>query len=141
MNAFLDANVLLDSMLERVPFHVDADAILKAADSGKCKLMISTLSLANAHYVGRRVVGDAQARADIHKALFAFEVLSVDRQAILEAEIDTGSDFEDNIQISVAVRGGAQVIVTRDPSGFVNSPLPVMTPIDFLRSLNSENSN
>ena len=42
------------------------------------------------------------------------------------------SDFEDALQVASAVAGGAEVIVTRNVSGFRNCPLPVMTPEEFL---------
>ena len=41
-------------------------------------------------------------------------------------------DFEDSLQIAVALSWGADVIVTRDKTGFVNSPIKVLSPAEFL---------
>lgn len=46
-----------------------------------------------------------------------------------------GSDLEDNLQIICAASVAADAIVTRDPRGFVFSPLPAETPAAFLRRL------
>ncbi|MBW3541837.1 MAG: PIN domain-containing protein [Planctomycetes bacterium] len=35
MRVLLDTNVILDSMLQRPPWHVDADAVLLAASNGE----------------------------------------------------------------------------------------------------------
>ena len=42
-------------------------------------------------------------------------------------------DFEDSLQISAAKSWGADVIVTRDTTGFGNSPIKVLTPAEFLK--------
>ncbi len=41
-----------------------------------------------------------------------------------------GPVFEDNVQIACAQTAGVDFIVTRDPSGFAHSPLPVLAPTD-----------
>jgi predicted nucleic acid-binding protein len=53
MRVLLDTNVLLDSMLQRPPWHADADAILQAAGHGEVTCAATVLSLANLFYVGR----------------------------------------------------------------------------------------
>ena len=57
MRVLLDTNVLLDSLLQRVPWHVEADAILRQAKPGILELSVVALSLANLFYIGRRIVG------------------------------------------------------------------------------------
>ena len=42
-------------------------------------------------------------------------------------------DFEDSLQIAAAKSWGADVIVTRDTTGFGNSPIKVLTPAEFLK--------
>ena len=44
-------------------------------------------------------------------------------------------DFEDTLQIAAAQSWGADVIVTRDKTGFANSPIKVLSPDEFLGSL------
>lgn len=46
--------------------------------------------------------------------------------------------FEDDIQISAAVRSGLDSIVTRTPAGFAGGPIPVLSPTDLLALLASK---
>jgi predicted nucleic acid-binding protein len=47
MRVLLDTNVLLDSMLQRPPWHADADAILQASGHGEVTCAATVLSLVN----------------------------------------------------------------------------------------------
>jgi predicted transcriptional regulator len=42
------------------------------------------------------------------------------------------SDFEDAVATSTAIREHSDYIITRNIKDFSNSPIPVITPIDFL---------
>ena len=135
MRVLLDTNVLLDSLLQRPPWHVESDEILRRAQPGKLELAVVALSLANLFYVGRRVVGTDRARAEVRKIAQTFEILAVDRSTILEADALPGADFEDNLQIAAASKSALNAIVTRDTSGFTASSIPVWTPAELLARL------
>ena len=125
MHVLLDTNVILYAMLQRTPWHVDTDAILHAAGRGEIICAVTTLSIANLFYIGRRIVGAQQARSDVRTCLNTLQILAVDRQALMDADTLAGSDFEDNLQIAAAVAASLDAIVTRDVSGFSHAPLPV----------------
>jgi predicted nucleic acid-binding protein len=135
MRVLLDTNVLLDSLLQRAPWHGESDAILQAADRGEVVCALTTLSIANLFYIGRRFVGTAQARTDIRACLNRFDILPISRQTLLDADGLTGNDFEDNIHIAAAVAAGVDAVVTRDPNGFTHCPVPVWSPAELLRRL------
>ena len=135
MRVLLDTNVLLDSLLQRAPWNLEADEIFRQARPGELDLAVTALSLANLFYVGRRVVGTAQARADVRRVVQTFDILPVDRSTILQADALAGSDFEDNIQIAAATTAGLDAIVTRDLSGFASNPIPVWSPAELLSRL------
>lgn len=69
MHVLLDTNVILDSMLQRLPWHVEADAILQAAGRGEVTCAVTALSIANLFYVGRRLVGTDRARTGVRICL------------------------------------------------------------------------
>lgn len=138
MQVMLDTNVVLDSLLARAPWNVEADEILRATDRGEVNCAFSSLSIANLFYIGRRLVGFAQARSDVRVCLQRFEVVGVDRQTLLDADALPGSDFEDNVQIAAAVESAVDALVTRHPSGFTHSPLPVWSPAELLQQLQSQ---
>src|SRR5438876_1108277 len=125
MRVLLDINVILDSMLQRPPWHVEADAIFHAAAQGQVTCATTPLSLATVFYVGRRTVGTPAARAGVRQYLAAFVILPLDRQAMLDADALPGNDFEDNILIAAAVTAALDAIITRNSADFSHSPVPV----------------
>ena len=135
IHVFLDVNVILDSMLQRSPWHRDSDAILQALTRQQVACSTSTHCLATAYYVGRKTMGAPAARAAIRKHLTAFSVLPVDRQSLLDADAMPGSDFEDNIVIAVAVASSLNAIVTRNVVDFAHSPIPVLMPAELLKRI------
>ena len=135
MRVLLDTNVILDAMVQRPPWHKEADAILKAAALRQVTCAATTLSLATTYYIGRKVVGKAAARAGVQKYLSAFAILPIDKQTLLDADALPGGDFEDNILIAAAVTASLDAIVTRNPGDFAHSPIPVLAPAELLKRL------
>ncbi len=102
---------------------------------GEVICAVTTLSIANLFYIGRRLVGTQQARSDVRTCLNTLQILAVDRQALIDADALAGLDFEDNIQIAAAVATSLDAIVTRDLSGFSHAPLAVWSPSELLQRL------
>jgi predicted nucleic acid-binding protein len=135
MRVLLDTKVLLDSTLQRAPWHKEADAVLQAAALGQVSCAATTLSLATVFYVGRKAVGTAAARAGVRKYLASFAILPIDKQSLLDAHALPGNDFEDNIMIAAAVAASLDAIVTRNVADFAHSPIPVWEPAELLKRL------
>jgi predicted nucleic acid-binding protein len=135
MRVLLDVNVMLYAMLQRLPWHKEADAILHAAALGQVTCVTTTLSLATIFYVGRQVVGTVTARTAVRTYLVAFDILPIDKQTLLDADALPGNDFEDNILIATAVTASLDAIVTRNKSDFSHSPIPVWEPAELLTRL------
>src|SRR5438445_7149688 len=100
MRVLLDTNVLLDAILQRPPWHHEADAILQAGALGQVGCAAATLSLATIFYVARKAVGAPTARAAVRNCLGALAILPIDKQTLLDADALAGNDFEDNILIA-----------------------------------------
>jgi len=132
---FCDVNVLLDHFAQRVPWHVEADAIVAAARAGQIALSVSALTIANLHYLARQYVGAVGARQAVRECLRLCEVISVDRTILEQADLLAAPDYEDNIQIGCAIQAGAGDIVTRDARGFAHSPIPTISPADLVARL------
>jgi predicted nucleic acid-binding protein len=135
LRVLLDINILLDALLQRLPWHAEADAILRAAGRGEVTCATTTLSLATLFYVGRKVVGGTRARAAIRNYLATFAILPIDKQTLVDADALPGADFEDNILIAAAVTAGVDAIITRNVSDFSHSPIPVWDPAELLKRL------
>jgi len=137
MRVLLDTNVLLDSILQRAPWHQAADAILQADALGQVTCAATTLSLATVFYVVRKIVGAAMARAAVRRSLGALVILPVDKQTLLDADALPGSDYEDNILIAAAVTASVDAIVTRNVAHFSQSALPAWEPAELLKRLSA----
>jgi hypothetical protein len=68
----------------------------------------------------------------VRRCLQTFEIIPVGRPELERADSLPGSDFEDNLQMACAALAKLDAIVTRDPSGFAGSPIPVLSPAELL---------
>ena len=73
----------------------------------------------------------------MRECLQTLEIHDVGRRELEIADSFPGSDFEDNLQIAVAITESVDAIVTRDETGFLTSPVTVLTPSELLSALNS----
>lgn len=138
---FFDTNVLLDHLLDREPFADDAAELWSMAERREVVGCIAALSFNFVYYIVRHQADERAARRAIKGLRDVFEVVEVDHQIINQA-IDAGTrgfgDFEDAIQHACAIRTGATYLVTRDPTGFKRSEVPVVSPEAYLASLSGE---
>lgn len=63
------------------------------------------------------------------------DVVSVDKQIILQALYSEMSDFEDAIQVFSAKQEAITIIITRNNVDFIKSDLDVHSPESFLHML------
>ena len=140
MRALLDTNIVLDVLLQRMPWQIEAEAILLAVREERLVCSVAALTVTNVFYVARRLVGLERARSIVRDCLQTLEVLDVGRRELEIADSFPGSDLEDNLQIAVAIVEGVDLIVTRDRTGFLKSPVTVLTPFELLTVLNSSRS-
>lgn len=135
MSILLDINALLDLFLNRMPWADDADAIWQAHLDGRVRVFIAAFTLPTLYYILRKSSGRAAAQAAVDACLKTFDVVPVDRATLLLAQSQSGPDFEDNLQLACALQIAADALVTRDPSGFPNAPLPIWSPADLVARL------
>jgi predicted nucleic acid-binding protein len=128
MNILLDTNIVLDVLLERSPWNTDAERIWEACDRGKLTGYLAATSVTNIHYIARRMRDLRHAQIAVGLCLATFLIAPIDAATLVQATDLTGVDFEDNLQIASAVLADLDAIVTRDPQGFADSPIPVLLP-------------
>lgn len=136
MRVLFDTNVLLDAVLDRELFVVDAAFLLEAVESGQLVGFIAATTVADIHYlVARQTRSKTVAITAVMRLLALMEVSAVDRNVLEQAISLDMADFEDAIQIACAVSLGLDAIVTRDVDGFVKSPFLVLSPGDLRNRL------
>lgn len=137
-----DTNVVLDVLLNRQPWVIEAQQLWDLMDEGQIQGYVSAITLSNMFYLARKLKGLEVAYELVWLCLDTFEICPVDRPALeAAAHIEHGgtSDFEDNIQIVNAVDKNVNGIVTRDKSGFRSSAVPVFTPVELLDQVRGSN--
>lgn len=135
MKVLVDANVILDVLLNRQPWVVDSQAVWDANHQGRVQGYVVATAVTNLFYIARKLVGQPLALRGVFDCLAAFDVISVDGAVLFDAAKMPGTDFEDNVSIQCAVLSGMDHIVTRDVSGFVQSPVPAVSPAELLARL------
>lgn len=89
-------------------------------------------------YVLRRYADKETAALAVNWLLDAFEIAPCDGPILQEAATSPFNDFEDAIVAYSALRCSCDVIVTRNTGDFVTSPVPVLSPMEFLDTLNRQ---
>ena len=134
----VDLNVVLDVLLERAP-HVEASASLWAAiEERRVEGMLAAHGFATVFYLVAKTRGRAAARQVVADLLTVFRVAPVDEGVLRRAASLELADFEDAVVAAAAEAASCEAIVTRDPSGFVGSPVEPIEPLLALAALDSE---
>ena len=135
----VDTNVVLDLLAKREPFDVESRQLFSLADMGQIELVISSLSIVNAHYVLNEVMKIKDSRSIIGK--FKVLVKSYElNDKIIELALNDNriKDFEDGIQYYTALESQCKSIVTRNLRDFKNSAIPIFTPKEYLTKIKAE---
>lgn len=132
----IDTNIILDLLAKRKNFYLDSMKIFSLADNNKAKLYISTLSIANSHYILHDMMKVKKAREILGKFKVLVNSVSL-RDKIIELALNDSNfkDFEDGIQYYSALDAKCDLILTRNIKDFKNSKIPVMKPIEFLSKI------
>ena len=132
MRLFLDTNVLLDGYFQRSGAAA-SNAVIMRCDRSRDSGWIAWHSLSNAYYLVRgHSRSTSTALQYINDLLVWAEVPQTGRGDALWAVQSGLSDFEDALQLAAAACCGADVLITRNTTDFKASPIPVMTPEEFL---------
>ncbi len=130
---FLDSDVILDFLLNRDPFNFSADEIFEKAVNKEIQIYLSSLTVANIHYLLRKHFGNEGALDKITEILRICKILPVSEKEIFSAIKSGFSDFEDAIQNFAAIQNPEiKGIITRNSSDYKKSKIPVFTPEVFL---------
>jgi hypothetical protein len=130
MLLLLDINIILDVVFQR-PGEPASSALI-----GSCgeqhQAWVAWHSVATLAYLIERERSPAVAREVVTGLLTWARVATTGHQDAVQALQLPMSDFEDALQVSAAQACGADYIITRNGRDFVQSPLPALSPDDFL---------
>jgi predicted nucleic acid-binding protein len=135
MVLLIDANILLDVLLNRAEFVQDSATIWKLCEVGKAKGYISALTFANMMYIMRKHLTAEQIQDTFQKLSLIFEFAELSVSILDRAVSMQWKDFEDAIQSATARATHADYIITRNVKDFVHSDVPALMPAELLNRL------
>ncbi|NBT56454.1 MAG: PIN domain-containing protein [Betaproteobacteria bacterium] len=130
MLLLLDINIILDVVFQR-PGEPASSALIGACNE-QHQAWVAWHSVATLAYLIERERNPAVARELVTGLLSWARVATTGHQDALQALRLPMSDFEDALQVSAAQACGADYIITRNGRDFVQSPLPALSPEEFL---------
>ena len=123
MVLLIDANILLDVLMNRQEFVTDSSMIWKLCETDQAKGYISVLTYANIMYIMRKQLTPEKNEEVFHK-------LNLEKSVNMK-----WPDFEDAVQSATAEAIHADYIVTRNIKDFVKSKVVAFTPGELLARL------
>jgi len=132
MKVLLDLNVLLDVVQQREPFYDASAAVLSLVIQGELSACIPAHALTTIHYIVARYGTSQQADDVIDWLLAHLEVVPEGWGEFRRARGLTMADFEDAVTASAAETAACDVIISRNIPDFEASPVPAITPEEFL---------
>lgn len=135
MTVLVGTNVVLDALIARSPFDIDAVKVFAAAETGKIEGFLCATSITNVHYIAHKAVEKLQAMQHIRSLLTIFQIAPVTPAALKSALDLEFTDYEDAVLHESAASIHAQGIVTRNVSDFSTASLPVYAPPQLIALL------
>ena len=132
MVLLIDANIILDVLLNRPEFVKDSSMIWKLCETEQLKGYVSALTFANLVYIMRKQLTPEKIEEVFLKLNLIFEFVDFSASDIAKATELGWKDFEDAIQSVTASKIHADYIITRNVRDFIKSKVIAFTPTELL---------
>ena len=132
MVLLIDANIILDVLLNRSEFVKDSSMIWKLCETEQAKGHVSALTFANLVYIMRKQLDSEKIEEVYRKLSLIFEFTDFSVADLTRAAELKWSDFEDAVQSVTAERIHADYIITRNVRDFSKIKVIAFTPSELL---------
>ena len=132
---FLDTNVMLDLLGERIPFYDSIARVATLADKEQITIVVSALSYATVSCFLTKYENSEKAKDKLRKFRIISEISGLDELIIEKGLNSDFSDFEDSLQYFSAIKSECSILITRNGKDFKISQIPVMTAEEYLSSI------
>ena len=134
----VDLNVVFDVALGRSAHVEESAALFSAIEAGRASGLLAAHAFPTFFYVARKEIGGPRAQQVVADLARVFRVAPIDDAVIARALTLGLADFEDAVTAAAAESAGCELIATRDPRGFIGSPVKAVSPQVALASFDSE---
>ena len=129
----IDTDVILDFLFDRKPFSEDAAQILSWCENGKIQGFVTSIMLSNIYYLLRKTAKHEKVIENLKMLLNIVDVITTNKDAVLDALHSQFKDFEDALQnFSAQNSNEIKVIITRNSKDYKTSNLAVMEPETYV---------
>ena len=125
MKILFDTNIVLDVLMDRMPFSDAAAELFSKVEDGTIIGYLCGTTITTVYYLTAKAIGAPRAQEEIKKMLSLFEVAPINRHVLESALVADFSDFEDAVIHEAACHVGAEAIVTRNQKDFKKSRISV----------------
>ena len=132
MKATLDINVFLDVFQKGEPHHAASARVVGLVTAGTLAGVCPAHGLTTLYYLVRKHASKPEADAAMDQVLRHFQIGNLEAAGWQDARRLPLADFEDEVLATVAKATESVFIVTRNGDDFAGSPVPAITPADFL---------
>ena len=133
MKLYFDTNIIIDILKHREPFFENSNKIFMLAAEEKIDGIVGTSAVTDIYYLIRKQYADTETAVK-----FIFDILEIIKPVdtliddIFSAAELGFADFEDAVIAAIARREKADYIITRNTKDYSKSPIPAITPEEFL---------
>jgi predicted nucleic acid-binding protein len=132
MKGLIDTNVIIDYLDDRAPFANQAEEIIDLCERGELDGVLTAGAVTDIYYIMRKIIGREKTLESLKLLFSVFAIADVGKTDLLRAMDISMTDFEDALAAVCAKRVKADYIITRNVKDFANSPVPPITPQDFI---------
>jgi predicted nucleic acid-binding protein len=130
---FLDANIIIDILANRIPFAKNAVSIFVLSEQKKVKLYTSSHTIATVHYLLKKYTTEIEICNTLLNLLEQIDIISIDFSILKQALQSKHKDFEDAIQIIAAKSiSTMDCIITRNVKDFKDAGIKIYSPDEYL---------
>jgi predicted nucleic acid-binding protein len=131
---FVDSDVVIDFFTDRETHANPASEIFELNEQRNVKLYLSAISINNIYYIVRKFLGHKKTLEVVETLTEMTEIVGTTKKEIIQALKNNFTDYEDSVQYSTALTiKDLDVIITRNIKDYRNSSIAVMTPLNFLK--------
>ena len=142
LSILIDSNIILDVMITRLPFLEMSAKVIGVVKLKKVEGYVSASAITDIYYITRRELKDKKTTLSLIKDILTFvKIATVSEKEINSALVLEWSDFEDAVQYSTALLNDMDYIITRNGNDFKSSEIPAITPEDFCKLLETEETD
>ena len=134
MKVFLDSDIILDFLLKREPFFIEALQLFILKEKEDFKLYTSAIIISNVYYISSKQFPKPLIKQKIKELASIIQIVDSTRQSIYQSFESDFSDFEDAVQYYTAIEKKCSFLITRNTKDFKKAKnIRVLTSSQFCK--------